>query len=470
MVNSRSAMCTPTKLAALWSLTALLAAPALAQAPSKDQALPSLAPLVESVKGAVVNVDVQKRASDDQRELLERFSLGRKGREEPLNPGSGSGFVIDPRGLVLTNNHVVEGAVTIRVRFDDGRVLDGEVLGRDPLTDVAVLKLKGKVANLPAVPLGDSSTIRPGDWVVAIGNPFGLASSVSAGIVSALDRQIGASRYDQFLQTDAAINPGNSGGPLFNLKGQVVGMNTAIIGGGTGIGFAVPSNLIKAVLPQLEAKGFVTRGWLGVSIQDVPPALAKALKVPTGEGALVSGVNEGSPAGKAGVKEDDVVVSIDGERVASSTALTRVVALKPPDSTVALTLYREGRELRVDVKLGTRPDLEGLGAIEKPEVDGAASAQKRIGLAFQDIDPRLAQASGLPRQGALVVEVTPGSPADSAGLRRGVVVLEVNRAPIRGRDDLMKALKDVKPGTVALLRVTAPGAGNARSLVALEVP
>ncbi|MCC6335108.1 MAG: trypsin-like peptidase domain-containing protein [Myxococcales bacterium] len=445
-----------------------LALPTFAQGP-KDLALPSLAPLVDSVKGAVVNVEVQKRMSDEQRDMLERFSVGRRGREEPLNPGSGSGFVIDPKGLVLTNNHVVEGAVVIRVRFDDGRVLDGEVLGRDPLTDVAVVKLKGKFSTLPSVPLGDSGSIRPGDWVVAIGNPFGLASSVSAGIISALDRQLGASRYDQFLQTDAAINPGNSGGPLFNLKGQVVGMNTAIIGGGTGIGFAVPSNLIKAVLPQLQDKGYVTRGWLGVSIQDVTPALAKALGVPTGDGALVSQVNEGSPAAKGGVKDEDVVVAIDGEKVGSSTALTRVVALKPPDSTVTLTLYRVGKEQTLKVKLGTRPDLEEVGAVDKPEVNERETSRQKIGLAFQDIDPRLAQTSGLPRAGALVVDVTPGSPAEKAGLRRGVVVVEANRKPIAGRDDLMKALKDARSGSVILLRVTAPGAA-ARSLLAIEVP
>ncbi|MEW5741234.1 MAG: Do family serine endopeptidase [Myxococcota bacterium] len=459
-----------TRTLKILPLLAILALPAFAQQVSpKEAALPSLAPLVDSVKGAVVNVDVQKRMSEEQREMLERFSVGRRGREEPLNPGSGSGFVIDPKGLVLTNNHVVEGAVTIRVRFDDGRVLDGEVLGRDPLTDVAVVKLKGKFTALPSVQLGDSSAVRPGDWVVAIGNPFGLASSVSAGIISALDRQLGASRYDQFLQTDAAINPGNSGGPLFNLKGQVVGMNTAIIGGGTGIGFAVPSNLIKALLPQLQEKGFVTRGWLGVTIQDVTAPLAKALGVPTGDGALISGVNEGSPAARAGLKEEDVVVAIDGEKVSSSTALTRVVALKPPDSTVTLTLYRGGKEQQVKVKLGTRPDLEEIGSVEKPESNERETSRQKIGLAFQDIDPRLAQASGMPKQGALIVDVTPGSPAEKAGLRRGVVVIEANRKPVTNRDDLMKALKEAKSGSVVLMRVTAPGAG-AKSLLAIEVP
>ena len=277
----------------------------------KEGTLPSLAPLVESVKSAVVNVDVQKRVSEEQMGASERFLRrrgSRGGSDEPLNSGSGSGFIIDPKGMVLTNNHVVEGAVTIRVRLDDGRSFDADIVGRDPLSDVAVIKLKGKVDSLPALKLGDSSAMRVGDWVVAIGNPFGLSSSVSAGIISALDRQIGASRYDQFLQTDAAINPGNSGGPLFNLKGEVIGINSAIIGSATGIGFAVPSSMVKALLPQLEKNGVVTRGWLGVAIQDVNPTLARALALPVSDGALITNVNDGSPAQKGGLKDEDVTI------------------------------------------------------------------------------------------------------------------------------------------------------------------
>jgi serine protease Do len=433
--------------------------------------LPSLAPLVDAVKSAVVNVDVEKQGGDAQSELMDRFFHGRRGgqREEaPLSPGTGSGFIVDPKGLVITNNHVVEGAVIIRVRLDDGRSFDAEVVGRDPLTDVAVVRLKGKFDALPSVKLGDSASLRVGDWVVAIGNPFGLAQSVSAGIISALDREIGASRYDQFLQTDAAINPGNSGGPLFNLKGEVIGMNTAIIGAATGIGFAVPSTLIKAVVPQLQTTGHVTRGWLGVSIQKVTGSVAKALGIPGGEGALVNGVTDGTPAQRAGLKEEDVIVSIDGEKVSSSVALLRVVAMKRPETTVALGVVRGGKPMEVKVKLGVRPDLENYGELEKKSSEGGDS-RKRLGMSVQEVDPRMAEASGLPRQGAMVVEVLPGSPADQAGLQRGMVVVEVNRKPVRSRDELIAALKDLKAGTVALLKTATPGS-NSRILIAVEVP
>src|SRR5215472_985109 len=252
---------------AVGALTALVlfAAPVLsnAQAPAREvSGLPSLAPLVESVKSAVVNVDVQSRVNasrfsvgSDEEDFFDRFfgAPGRGGRRrggDQIRQGMGSGFIIDPNGTVLTNNHVVEGAVAIRVRLDDGRSFDAQVMGRDPLTDVAVIKLKGKVAKFPHVSLGDSDAMRVGHWVVGSGNPFGLTSSVSTGIISASGRRITGGPYDDFLQTDAAINPGNSGGPLFNLKGEVIGINTAIVGGGTGIGFAVPSNMAKALLPQ----------------------------------------------------------------------------------------------------------------------------------------------------------------------------------------------------------------------------
>ncbi len=449
----------------------LASAVALAQGAPREVALPSLAPLIDSVKGAVVNVDVQKKAmTDEQAEAFERFFRGRKGREgPPLNPGTGSGFIVDPKGLVLTNNHVVEGAVTLKVRLDDGRSLDAEIVGRDPLTDVAVLRLKGRVEGLPHVKLGDSGQVKVGDWVVAIGNPFGLSQTVSAGIISALDRRIGAGAYDQFLQTDAAINQGNSGGPLFNLKGEVVGMNTAIIGGATGIGFAVPASLIRALLPQLEAKGYVVRGWLGVAIQDATPALARGLGLPVTEGALVNAVNENSPAKAGGVRDEDVIIAIDGEKVRSGNELTRIVALKKPDSVVTLTVWRGGKQLELKVKLGTRPDLEGIGAVSPEKNGDERETRGRIGLSIQDVDPRLSSGAGLPAAGALVVEVAPGSPAEDAGLRKGMVVVEANKRPVRSRDELMKTLKDSKSGQVVLLRVALPG-NNGRSLMAIEVP
>ncbi len=467
---------------------ALLLFPALAFAQvqiPKDVAIPSLAPLVDSVKSAVVNVDVQKRESgggEVDEEMLERFFGMRRppqGRGHIMQ-GAGSGFVIDPKGLVLTNNHVIDSAVTLRVRFDDGRTFDADVVGRDPLVDVALLKIKMKADTaLPFVKLGDSAQMRVGDWVVAIGNPFGLASSVSMGIISATERKIGAGPYDQFLQTDAAINPGNSGGPLFNLKGEVVGMNTAIFssptmggGGNIGIGFAVPSNLIKALVPQLEKEGAVTRGWLGVGIQDLTPELAKAMSVPVPDGAVITTVNEGSPAKKAGVREDDAVTAIDGEKVQSADAFRRVVALKRPDSTVVLTAYREGKPVDLKVKLGTRPDLEHVGGNAPKRSFGKAeepAKPSRLGLSFQDMDPRLSQSTGLPTSGALIVEVGVGSVAERANLRRGMVVIEANKKPVQGRDDLVKAISEAKPGTVLLLRVVSPG-GEGRSLKALEIP
>ncbi len=450
---------------------------AQAQTPPKEAvvaSLPSLAPLVDSVRGAVVNVDVQaRRASsgedgidDDQ---MERFFGRRSQPKNQLKQGSGSGFIVDPKGLVLTNNHVVDGAVIIRVRLEDGRSFDADVLGRDPLTDLALIRLRGKAENLPVVRLGDSSTMRVGDFAVAIGNPFGLASSVSLGIVSALDRNIHAGPYDQFLQTDAAINPGNSGGPLFNLKGEVIGINTAIVGGGTGIGFAVPSNVAKALMPQLEKDGSVTRGWLGVGIQDLSPSLAKAMGIPQPDGAVITSVNDGSPAKKGGVVEDDVVISIDGTKVLSGGGLSRTVALKRPETEVKLAVYRGGKLMELKIKLGTRPDLEKFAARALTAAEPPGSKQLRVGLSFQDMDPVLAERVGLPARGALIVEVAPGSPAERAGLGRGMVVVEAGKKLIKGRDDLMKILTDGKSGAIVLLRVMLPGGGG-KVLQALELP
>jgi len=338
-------------------------------------ALPSVAPLVAKVRGAVVNVEVVSRAptaqglppgmEDDPRGPF-ADPFGGPAPEERLRRGQGSGFVIDPAGWIVTNNHVVEGATAIRVRLEDGRAFDGEVKGRDPLTDVAVLRLKGNVQGLPSVQLGNSDAMQVGDWVVAIGNPFGLTSSVSVGILSARARDIGAGPYDDFLQTDASINPGNSGGPLFNLSGQVIGMNTAIVGGGTGIGFSVPSNLINALLPQLRTAGLVTRGYLGASLQDLTPALAQAMGVEGRQGAIVAQVVEGAPAASAGLRAEDIVTTLNGKPVESSATLSRQVALLKPGTEVTLGLLRGGKPLQLRVRLGTRPDLEGVGLRPAP--------------------------------------------------------------------------------------------------------
>ncbi len=456
--------------------------------PPQSPALPSLAPLVEAVKGAVVNVEVQSKVSgprlslgDGSDDFFDHF-FGRGGgrnrqRGEPLRQGAGSGFIIDPKGLLLTNNHVVQDAVAIRVKLDDGREFEGKTVGRDPLTDVALVRLTGNVQNLPVVRLGDSDAMRVGDWVVAIGNPFGLASSVSAGIISAKSRTIGAGAYDDFLQTDAAINPGNSGGPLFNLKGEVIGINTAIVGGGTGIGFAVPSNMAKGLLPQLEKEGTVSRGYLGVGIQDLTADLAKGLGVPVKEGAVVTEVRSDGPAKRAGVQLDDVITAIDGQKVISRGALTRAVGAKRPGATATLAVYRGPKQLELKVQLAPRPDLEGLN---QPSPSGSGDEesnwQQKSGLSLRNVEPRYAQSLGASTEGALVTEVAPGSPAEHAGLAPGMIITEVNRKPVRNSSEAMRALKSAKSGSTVLIRSLSRGVDSegapspTPSLHALTIP
>ena len=457
---------------------------ATASAPAPGAPFASYAPVVDRVMPAVVTVRVEKRASamptggqmPDDDFLRRFFGPGMRVPRQPrgIERGLGSGVIVTEDGYILTNNHVVEGAFNIRVRFDDGRSFEGQVLGRDPLTDVALIKLKNPPANLPVLKLGDSDAIKVGDWVVAIGNPFGLASSVSTGILSAKAREIGASQYDDFLQTDAAINPGNSGGPLFNLRGEVIGMNTAIVSGGSGIGFAVPSNLAKALIPQLEKNGSVTRGYIGVSLQNLTPELAKALNVPATSGAVINNVNRGSPGDKAGLKQDDVVVTLDGKKVESSSALSRTVALRPPGSSLTLGVYRAGKLQEVKVTLTSRPaDLDKVGQVGPRDSERTPrddSNRQRIGLTLQTIDPRTAEANGLPSKGAVITDVQPGSPADQAQLAPGMVVIEAGGKKIASADELSRILRDSKPGSTVLLRVRLPTREENTRLVALTLP
>jgi serine protease Do len=430
-----------------------------------------------------VNVDVQAKVGrrgggrgapgEGGDDFMERFfgEQGRGGRE-PVRQGAGSGFIIDPSGLVVTNNHVVENAVSIRVRLDDGRSFDADVVGRDQPTDVAVIRLKGKLTGLPSVRLGNSDAMKVGDWAVAIGNPFGLASSVSLGIISARARSIGASNYDDFLQTDAAINPGNSGGPLFNMRGEVIGMNTAIVGGGSGIGFAVPSNLIQALLPQLEKSGSVTRGFLGVGVQDLTAELGKALGVPASEGAVVTQVTPNSPGQRAGLKADDVIVAVDGQKVESASALIRNVALKQPNTQVTLSTLRGSSRQDVKVTLAKRPPEEGQEDQESPDEPSAdESSKQRVGLSVRDLDARTAQSAGFANPqagGALITDVVPASPAERAELVPGMVVVEANRKPVKSAQDLLKVIRASPKGSTLLLRIEGPR--NARQLRALQVP
>ncbi|QRO02761.1 Do family serine endopeptidase [Archangium violaceum] len=429
----------------------------------------SLAPLVESVKGAVVNVEVQAREPVAARGQLrlppgwaEQFGLPelpQGNARGPVQQGLGSGFIIDAKGLVLTNNHVVENAERVRVKLDDGRAFDARVLGRDPLTDVAVLQLEDAPGELPFVKLGDSDAMRVGDFVLAIGNPFGLASSVSSGIVSARARDIHAGPYDEFLQTDAAINPGNSGGPLFNLKGEVIGMNTAIVREATGIGFAVPSNLIHTLLPRLEKEGAVRRGWLGLAAQDLTPDLARALGLNVEKGAVIADLNPGGPGARAGLQDNDVITQVDDTPIVSAGNLTRAVGLMRPDTQVDVHVLREGKPRELKVTLGTRPAQRGEPAVPTREED-SAPAKGRLGMRLAD-DPE--------GQGVRVVQVEPGSPADRAELPPGTLLIQVGEQKVASAREAAEALRSAKPGSMLLLRIQPPGS-DVPLLRALPVP
>ena len=345
--------------------------------------------------------------------------------------GAGSGVIINSNGTILTNNHVVEGAKEVTVTLADKQELKAEIVGRDPKTDLAVLKISA-AKNLPAADLGNSDQLQVGDWVLAVGNPFGLNSTVTSGIVSAKGRVIGAGPYDDFIQTDASINPGNSGGPLFNMKGEVVGINTAIISGGQGIGFAIPVNTAKPLIPQMVEKGKVTRGYLGVNIQTVTPELASALKLQDAKGVLVADVISGAPADKAGIKRGDVIVAFDGKPVQDSHELPALVAATPVGREAQVTVVWDGKEQQVLVKVAA------LDSDETTSDEPRQQAQGKWGLQLQDLNSQLAKQLGLKvDQGALVVAVQSGSPADEAAIQQGDVILEVNREPV-------KSVKEVK--------------------------
>jgi len=367
-------------------------------------------------------------------------------RENRPVQGAGSGVVINANGTILTNNHVVEGAKEVTVTLADKQEFKAEVVGRDPKTDLAVLKINaGK--DLAAANLGDSDQLQVGDWVLAVGNPFGLGHTVTSGIVSAKGRVIGAGPYDDFIQTDASINPGNSGGPLFNMKGEIIGINTAIISSGQGIGFAIPVNTAKPLIPQLVAKGKVTRGYLGVNIQGISPELVAALKLADAKGALVADVIPGGPAEKAGIKRGDVIVGFDGKTVQGSHELPAMVAATPVDREVKVIVVRDGKEQQLLAKIAP------LDSDETASDEPRQPAQGKWGMQLQDLNPQVAKQLGIKAdQGAVVVGVQPGSPADNAAIQQGDVILEVNREPVKSVNEVKDLVaKAGDKGTLLLL-------------------
>jgi serine protease Do len=429
--------------------------------------VPNFADLAEHLKPSVVNISTtqvmkgQRRTGprtpfpspfgerDPFEEFFERFFGGENPQREFRRRSLGSGFIINREGYIVTNNHVVENASDIKVSLSDkGEEYDAKVIGRDPKTDVALIKIEVK-KELPAAALGDSSMLRVGEWVMAIGNPFGLGQTVTTGIVSAKGRIIGGA-YDDFIQTDASINPGNSGGPLFNMNGEVVGINTAIIASGQGIGFATPINIAKDLLVQLREKGRVVRGWLGVQVQRVTPELAKSFGLDRERGALVADVMADTPAEKAGIERGDIIVEFNGRKIEEMNDLPRLVASISPNTEVPVKLLRKGQEKVAQVKIAEMKE-ERVAA-------GSGTLEEGLGLTVQELTPEIARNLGVSEaKGIVVANVEDGTPADEAGIRRGDVIVEINQKKVENLRDYRAALGRVGSADSLLMLIRRGG-------------
>lgn len=380
------------------------------------------------------------------KDFMNRNRQGQGGSEPtPRRAQSlGSGFIIDPAGYIVTNNHVIEGADEVSVTLQDNTTLKAEIVGRDESGDIALLKVKSDKP-LPTVPFGDSSASRVGDWVLAIGNPFGLGGSVTAGIISARGRDIHQGQYDDFIQTDAAINRGNSGGPLFNMDGQVIGINTAIFspsGGSIGIGFSIPSNMAKTTVMQLKEFGHARRGWLGVKIQQVTPDIAESLGLKDASGAMVAGVTDGGPAEKAKLRGGDVILKFDGQDVREMHNLPRIVADTDVGKEVPVVVWRDGKEVTLQATLAERPSDEQLAATDSGKPTDATKPTDLTGLGMKiapinkDLQDRFQLTDG--QKGVVITDVTPDSPAGEKGLKPGDVIMEVQQGVVSTPDDVRK--------------------------------
>jgi len=384
-------------------------------------------------------------------ELFERFFRRRAPRED--GRAAGSGVIVDPRGYILTNNHVVENASAIEVRLSDDRKFKATLVGRDPRTDLAVLKVESPVP-LPVADLGDSDRLRVGQWAIAIGNPFGLDRTVTAGIISATGRtHVGVATYEAFIQTDASINPGNSGGPLLNLDGRVIGINTAIVSSGQGIGFAIPITMARDIMTQLIARGRVVRGWLGVVIQDLTPELAAGFGVKEDAGVLVAEVMKDGPAAAAGLKAGDVITGFGGSAIKDVTDLQKRVAAVEPGRPSPIVVIRDHQPLALSVKVGEQPTDEALAAAE--------SGEDVLGLTVEPLTPETARQNRLSaRRGLLVTEVAPGSPGAEAGIKPGDAIVEVNRRPVADAAAFRQIAAALKPGESIPLYLQRGGGRN----------
>jgi serine protease Do len=432
----------------------------------------SFADIVERINPAVVNIDATSRGRDPKRrrgrvgppespDPLEGPDFGPPRGDTPRR-GAGSGFIIDADGSILTNHHVVERAERIIVKLSDGRTFRARVIGADPDTDIALIKVDGQ-SGLPVAPLGDSSTLRMGEWVCAIGNPLGYEHSVTVGVVSFLGRKLFDMSLDDYIQTDAAINFGNSGGPLINSRGEVIGINAAISSRASSIGFAVPINGASAVLPQLRARGRVSRGYMGVGLRDVDQDLERSLQLPVDHGAVVQDITRGSPADRAGLRPYDVIVSLDDRPIANDDQLIREIAGRTPGSPARLQLIRDGHQESVTVKLTERPAREGGGAQDArgqaPALDrGRSDPENLLGLTVRDLDRQTADRFDLPAgtRGVLITRVEAMSSSFDGGIERGTVLLEINRRRVETAADYRRIARLARPGDILTLYLYAP--------------
>jgi serine protease Do len=432
--------------------------------------LVNFADVVERLNPAVVNIDTTTRGSERKRRnrapspgdpFDAPFDFGNPRDRDSPRRGAGSGFIIDADGSILTNNHVVDRAERITVKLSDGRTMRARLVGADPDTDIALIKVEGQ-SGLPVAPLGDSSTLRMGEWVCAIGNPLGYEHTVTVGVVSFLGRKLFDMSLDNYIQTDAAINFGNSGGPLINSRGEVIGINAAISSRASSIGFAVPINGAASVLPQLRARGRVSRGYMGVGLRDVDQDLERSLKLSVDHGALVQDITAGSPADRAGLRPYDVITSLDDRPISNDDQLIREISARTPGSAARLHLVRDGRDQTLTVKLAERPARER----DKPDTSPSAPPERAksdadslpLGLVVRDIDRQTSERLELPRQihGVLITRVEPMSSSFDGGIERGTVLLEINRQPVESVADYRRVARAARPGDILTLYIYAP--------------
>ncbi|HKD48464.1 MAG TPA: DegQ family serine endoprotease [Rhizomicrobium sp.] len=443
----------------------------------------SFADLVERVSPAVVTITSETMTTDtdldDQQENLPepfRDLFNQFNQQHPQAPhkaiSAGSGFIIDKSGLIVTNNHVVDNGKKINVKLPDGRSFEAKLIGTDPATDIALLKIKSDKP-LPTVEFGDDRQLRVGDWVIAVGNPFGLSNSVTAGIVSSIGRDIGAGNYNDFIQIDAPINRGNSGGPTFDLRGQVVGMNSMIFspsGGSVGIGFAIPASTIHDVVAQLQAHGHVSRGWLGVSIQSVTPEIASSLGMKDAKGALVAEVMPNGPAAKAGFEQGDIITSINGQTVEDNRDLTRKVAQVPSGQSATFMVDRQGQVKTLKADIGVRPDDKVAANI--PNLPpGPAATGNAMGLGLASLTPEARKTYNLNEgaTGVVITKVDPNSDAADKGLQPGDVVQKVGNRVVHTPADVQSGVAEAqKGGRKSVLLLVASAQGGTR-FVAVDI-